>query len=217
MSALQNESQFAIKQIIKLLEEKNMNKAEFARQMGVVSSYISNWQRRGIPIERLPRAANILGVSVDQLLNRVNNVPDTGMPMLLTGRIPVVGRAKLGDEDCYFADIYSDPDEDGSLPIPSDDAHAYALRCEGTSMMPRIQSGEFVIAEPSIEAQPGDEVVVQDLDGRCMVKRFLYKRDGNLFLGSINELHSTVIIPLEKVKCIDPVLAIVPKKLWRPS
>lgn len=210
-----NESLIAIKHILRLLERKNISKTEFARQMGVVSSYVSNWKRRGIPLDRLPRAADVLGVSVDALLNRTE-MPENGMPVLLTGRVPVVGRAKLGN-DGYFAEIYSDPDEDGFIPIPSRDNNAYAIRCEGTSMMPRIQPGEFVIAEPSISPQPGDEVVVQDLDGRAMVKRFLYSRDGNIFLGSINEDHGTIIIAESNIRAIHPVLAIVPKKLWQPS
>ena len=214
MSTL-NEGLIAIKRILDMLDKKGISKAEFARQMGVVSSYVSNWQRRGIPIDRLPRAADILGVSVDVLLSRAD-IPNEGIPVLLTGRVPVVGRAKLGN-DGYFAEIYSDVNEDGFIPIPSRDKNAYAIRCEGTSMMPRIQPGEFVIAEPSISAQPGDEVVVQDLDGRAMVKRLLYIKDGNVFLGSINELHETVIISESNIRAIHPVLAIVPKKLWQPA
>lgn len=215
MSIPLTDGQVAMKNILTILEEKGIKKAHFAEKMGVESAYVSNWKRRGIPLDRLPRAADVLSVTVDELLNRVVGIPNAGMPVLLTGRIPVIGRAKLGS-DGYFAEIYSDVQEDGYLPIPSDDAQAYALRCEGTSMMPRIQPGEYVIAEPSQEAKPGDEVVVQDIEGRAMVKRLLYIRDENVFLGSVNELHDTIVIPQEQIRSIHPVLAIVPKKLWRP-
>lgn len=215
MSIPINENQAAMKRICKLLTAKNMSLKEFADRMGVLPSHVSNWKRRGLPTDRLQRAADVLGASVDDLLGRTEGIPDGAVPVLLTGRIPVIGYAQLGD-DGYFSDVYSNDDNEGFIPIPTNDPHAYALQCKGTSMVPRIQPGEFVLAEPSLEASPGDEVVVEDLDGRRMVKRFLYWRESNLYLGSVNENHNTIIIPSDKVKSIHPVLAIVPKKLWKP-
>lgn len=215
MSIPINDGQAAMRRIVSLLENKRMSLAEFARQMGVTPAYVSNWRRRGIPTDRLPRAADILKTSVDNLLGRVEDMPTNGMPVLLSGRIPVVGRAQLGDDNS-FAEFSQYDDPDGFLSLPSRDPLAYALKCEGSSMMPRIQPGEFVIAEPSFEAYPGDEVVVQDIHNRVMVKRFLYWRDGNLYLGSINETHGNVILPADEVKAVHPVLAIIPKKLWNP-
>lgn len=211
-----SESQAVMRKIVTLLEAKKISFSEFARRMGVMPAYVSNWRRRGIPSDRLPRAADILGTTVDTLLGRIEDMPKDGIPLLLTGRVPVIGYAKLGD-DGFFADFSRADSPEGYLPIPSKDPQAYALRCEGTSMMPRIQPGEFVIAEPSVEANPGDEVVVQATDGRVMVKRLLYWRDGDLYLGSINESHPNIMIPAEKIQAVHPVLTIVPKKLWNPA
>ena len=215
MSIPINENQAAMMRICKLLTARKISLREFADRMGVLPSHISNWKKRGIPTDRLRRAADVLGISIDDIVGRTEGIPEGAIPVLLTGRVPVIGRAKLGD-DGDFADVYSNDDNNGFLPIPSDDPHAYAVQCVGTSMMPRIQPGEFVLAEPSFEPMPGDEVVVEDLDGRRMVKRYLYWRENNLFLGSVNEQHGSVVIPAEKVKSIHPVLAIVPKKLWKP-
>lgn len=200
----------AMKRILQLINERGWSLAEFARRMDVLPVHVSNWKRRGIPAERLAKAADVFGISIDSLAGRTA-IPEQAIPIELSGRIPVVGYAKLG-EDGFFTEVDTDHGEDGELNIPSKDPKAYALRCEGTSMMPRIQPGEFVIAEPSREAMPGDEVVVQDHDGRVMVKRFLYWRDGNLFLASINSNSNSVIIPAEKVMEIHPVLAIIPKR-----
>lgn len=200
-----------------LMKKKGISVAEFASLMGVLPSYISNWRRRGMPSERWVRAAEVLGVSIDQLTGRTySDAPEGAMPVVLSGSIPIIGCAKLGD-DGYFADVFADPDySQGTLPIPSRDPMAYAIRCVGNSMVPRIQPGEFVIAEPSIQAQPGDEVVVEDFEGRRMVKKLLYWKEDSLYLISINEDYKPIILDKNQVKSVHPVLAIVPKKLWKP-
>ena len=205
--------------IEELRKQKNMRVSEFSSLMGVQPSYVANWRKRGFPTDRLGRAAEILGTSTDMLLGRTDNspVPEGALPVILNGSIPVIGCAKLGD-DGYFADVFADPDyTQGTLNINSRDPMAYAIRCVGNSMIPRIQPGEFVIAEPSVEAVPGDEVVVVDSDGRRMVKRFLYHRDGCFHLASINSDYQPVVLEDETVKSIHPVLAIVPKKFWHPA
>lgn len=223
----------------KLRKQKGMSTAEFAHRMGVLSSYVSNWRRRGIPADRWVRAAEVLETSVDILTGRIsgdtiiiNNVSLEGasfqhgslnttetsaIPVILNGSIPIIGCAKLGD-DGYFADVFADPDyTQGTLNINSRDPLAYAIRCEGHSMVPRIQPGEFVIAEPSVEASPGDEVVVEDNNGRRMVKRFLYHRDACYHFASINQDFNPIVIDDKEIKSIHPVLAIVPKKFWHPA
>lgn len=210
-----NEGQATMKRIDALLRERGISAAEFARRLGVLSAHVSNWRRRGIPTDRLPRVADVLGVSVDTVLGRVENKPENGVAMLLTGHIPVVGKAQLGDDNAFCeCSWYDEPD--GEIPLPSRDPMAYALKCEGASMMPRIQPGEYVVAEPSVEAQPGDEVVVQDTNKRAMVKRLLYCRDGYVHLKSINNKADDVVISYDDIVAIHPVLAIIPKKLWNP-
>ena len=223
----------------KLMQKKGMSSAEFAQRMGVLSSYVSNWRSRGMPADRWLRAAEVLETSVDVLTGRISGTstlvisnPESlnldlqgnfdlssgqSIPVILNGSIPIIGCAKLGD-DGYFADVFSDPDyTQGTLNINSRDPLAYAIRCEGHSMAPRIQPGEFVIAEPSVEASPGDEVVIEDNEGRRMVKRFLYHRDGCYHFASINQDFNPIVIDDKEIKSIHPVLAIVPKKFWRPA
>lgn len=241
-----SKNQRVMAKVDELMAKREMKTAEFASLMGVLPSYVYNWRRRGMPADRWVRAAEVLQTSVDVLTGRISNdtlilnnaellndpsfaylknLRDTDLtlavnpsiPVILNGSIPIIGCAKLGD-DGYFADVFADPDyTQGTLNINSRDPMAYAIRCEGHSMAPRIQPGEFVIAEPSVEATPGDEVVVEDLEGRRMVKRFLYHRDDCYHFASINQDFNPIVIDDKEIKSIHPVLAIVPKKFWRPA
>lgn len=203
-----------MRRVLELMDKKGVSSASVARQLGVTSANFSMWKKRGIPSDRLPRIADILSVSVDTLLGRTSDAPDGAIPVILSGRIPVVGYAKLGDQGFY--DL-GDPDFQGVITLPSSDPKAYALRCEGVSMLPRIRPGEFVVAEPSKEAMPGDEVVVHALDGRVMVKTLLFTREGMVYLQSVNSAQEPIILRREDLRSIDPVLAIIPKTFFNPA
>jgi len=128
--------------------------------------------------------------------------------------VPVVGSAQLGDNGHWDELEYPVGFGDGVVRFPTRDKNAYALRCVGDSMKPRIRNGEFVIVEPNTEPQPGDEVLVRTMDDRVMVKTLLYQRDGSLHLISINEAHPPQSIPFESVDKMHYIAAIVKKSLW---
>lgn len=128
--------------------------------------------------------------------------------------VPVVGSAQLGDNGHWSELEYPVGHGDGYISYPTKDPNAYALRCYGDSMKPRIKEGEFVIVEPNSEPQNGDEVLVRTTDDRVMVKTLLYKRDGRVHLLSINEAHPPQSIALQDVEKIHPIAAIVKKALW---
>lgn len=128
--------------------------------------------------------------------------------------IPVVGSAKLGD-DGHFVDLeYPVGHGDGYINLPSDDTNAYAVRCVGDSMTPRIQDGEFVVVEPNHAIVNGDEVLVKATDGRVMVKKFLYRRDGKVHLLSVNVAHPPIAIEEKKIEAMHYVEAIVKPSRW---
>lgn len=136
------------------------------------------------------------------------------LPTLPDHKIPVVGTAQLGD-DGYWAEMdYPAGHGDGSVRHYTDDPNAYALRCRGLSMMPRIRDGEFVIVEPNHTPRPGDDVLVKHVDGRVMVKRFLYERDGMIHLESINAAFPAHDFPLEDIEVFHFVRGIAMKSCW---
>jgi phage repressor protein C with HTH and peptisase S24 domain len=140
------------------------------------------------------------------------------LPLPVARAVPVVGTAQLGDDGHYVELEYPVGQGDGSVLALTGDPHAYAVRCRGDSMMPRLQHGEFAVIEPSREVTPGDEVLVKSLDGRVMIKRLRYQRDGRLHLDSVNDgAHPPVILELDKVAAMHYVAAIVKNAYYRPA
>lgn len=132
----------------------------------------------------------------------------------IASRVPVVGTTQLGDNGHWCDLDYPAGDGDGVIYYPTRDTRAYALRCVGDSMNPRIKNGEFVIVEPGSDYNPGDEVLVKAVDGRVMVKIFLYIRDDYLHLMSINDAHPPQSIAMIDVEKIHYISAIVKKAHW---
>lgn len=134
-----------------------------------------------------------------------NGQPETLRPYPSGKRIPVVGSAQLGDNGHFVELEYPVGHGDGWVDVLSTDPNAYALRCRGDSMRPRIRDGEYIVAEPNREVAPGDQVVVKARDGRVMVKTYLYRRDGRIHLQSVNESHPSIaLLPddVEAMHCV---------------
>lgn len=129
-------------------------------------------------------------------------------------RVPVVGTAQLGDNGYWSELEHPTGFGDGCVIAWTNDENAYAIRCRGDSMRPRIKDGEFVVVAPNQPPIPGDEVLVKHVDGRVMVKTFLYERDERLHLVSVNEAHPSVSFPLADVELFSPVVAILKKAMW---
>lgn len=129
-------------------------------------------------------------------------------------KVPVVGSAQLGDNGFRAELEYPVGHGDGYVTFAASDPAAYALRCIGDSMKPRIKAGEFVVVYPSQQPGPGDEVLVRFTDGRVMIKEMLYVRDDVLHLLSVNEAHGKVTAPLAEVEKLHYVAAIVKKAMW---
>ncbi|MFD1557178.1 S24 family peptidase [Paraburkholderia silviterrae] len=132
-------------------------------------------------------------------------------------RLAVVGMAQLGDNGIWADIEYAVGHGDGYVDWPTADTDAYALQCEGESMLPRIRPGEFVIVEPNQPIQPGDEVLVRSVDGRVMVKEFLYKAAGRCHLASVNVSHGRISISVEETEKMHYVGGIAKPSKWRPD
>ncbi|VVD91045.1 prophage repressor [Pandoraea communis] len=94
---------------------------------------------------------------------------------------------------------------DGYVEYPSSDPHVYALRVRGDSMHPRYRAGEFVVIEPSIEPQDGDDVVVICVDGRKLLKQLNWLRDDELQLLSINNGYAPLTLKRSDVHSLQLV------------
>ena len=84
-------------------------------------------------------------------------------------------------------------------------------------MSPRYLPGEFVGVDPCAEVLPSDEVIVQLADGRRMIKRLLWTRDGQSCFESVNKDHPNIVIDWEEIQAMHLVLGHIPKSAFRPS
>lgn len=121
------------------------------------------------------------------------------------GSIKVKGAAIMGTNDVF----QMDEDFNGRLKFHSDDPNAFALKVQGDSMFPRINSGEFVVIEPNIIPRSGDEVLVRTKDGRNMIKKLEFHRDYVYRFTSVNQDHPPITIDENMVDKVMFVSAIV--------
>ena len=199
-----------------------------ARLAGVGQSAVQKWTERGLPkLSRATVIAEKLGVSVEYLLTgkgpsvelseqigKRPGSPHEPVPVQ-TGLVPVLGVAQLGADGFWAAgDLGA---AGGYVDFKSQDEQAYALKVVGDSMHPRIKSGEYVVAEPSHAYGAGDEVVVVTTDGRAMVKEFVYRREGQVALNSVNNGHGRLTLPEDEIESIHYVVAITKPSLFRPG
>lgn len=207
---------------------KNMkvSQAKLAEAVGLDQTTISNMEKGKVrSTSKILAIANYLRVnptwlstgkgdmtsglySVDDLDAGSSNV--TGEPFRIkSGSVPVKGAAQLGPGGYFEPLNYPVEEGDGHLLIESRDVDAYGLKVVGSSMMPRIKHHEYVVIEPNHSFVAGDEVLVCTTDGQCMIKVFLWLRDGQYRFDSINDDFEPLYVLEENVAHVHYVGAIV--------
>ncbi|HEM8659994.1 TPA: helix-turn-helix domain-containing protein [Klebsiella aerogenes] len=141
------------------------------------------------------------------------SIEPTKVGTLRFTEVPIIGGAQLGNGGHWTNMQYPVGFGDGYINWPTRDPDAYALRCTGDSMKPRIKDGEYVVIEPNHQFLPGDEVLVVTKDERAMVKTFLYERDGEVMVMSINEEHLPIRFSLSEIESIHYVAGIAKSSL----
>jgi len=132
------------------------------------------------PSEVSPRLASTM-----ELIAKLPGMVDTGLEAyrlpVLAGSVPVSCKALLSDARGFELErgVF------GHLTIYSADPAAYGLVVSGNHLSPRFRNGEVLLIEPGKPCQAGDEVLVQLDDGLCMLKEFIYRRDGQCRLDGV--------------------------------
>lgn len=210
------------------MSELGMTQDELARKAGISQSAVHKLcSGKALQTRKLLQIAAALKVQPQWLAYGLQpkelGMDETGYDNIVQGirinprtlaKIPVVGTAQLGD-DGYWAEMdYPTGHGDGFVEFYCRDNNAYAVRCRGSSMMPRIRDGEFVVLETKASPIPGDDVLVKHADGRVMVKRYLYERDGMIHLMSINEAFPPHAFPRSEVELFHKVCGIATNSHW---
>jgi len=145
-----------------------------------------------------------------------SNVADA--PALAPSRlVPVVGHVK-GGTDGYLEEMQFPPGYgEGFVEFWTKDSAAYALRVKGDSMHPRYRAGEFIVVTPSIEAQPGRDVVVKLKDGRKLLKLLNWVRSDEIQLLSINDGYAPTTLSADEIESIHRVAGGVPQDAFQEA
>lgn len=220
-----------------VMAEQKLDVRELAQLLAVEPPVVRAWLEADAPklgAHHALKLQDTYGYSPDWLINgqgkaKLNStiepeLDDPSIPLDTSQippdafrKIPVRGMAQLGDNGSFVDVEYPVGYEDGYVYFPTKDPDAYALRCNGESMRPRVKHNEFVVAEPNTQVQNGDEVLVKSWDGRVMVKELAYIRDGIVHLSSVNEKHSMLRIPRDQIKQMHFVGGIVKRSAWHPD
>jgi SOS-response transcriptional repressor LexA len=183
--------------------------------------------RMALNVEMLIRLAHVLNFSPVEVSPRlavtidlVSRLPDSGKLFsavdgyripVISGSIPVTCKGALA-QDGGFTPQY---ENFGLLTIYSADHTAYGLMISGNALMPRIRNGEIAVIEPSRECQAGDEVLVRLKDGQCMLREFIYQRDGQYRFDAIGAGGDPVFVNELVVEAIEYVDAILKRSRFR--
>ncbi|MBT8766708.1 LexA family transcriptional regulator [Metapseudomonas boanensis] len=221
--------------ISRAIQLSGKRKREVADECGVAPSAITQWingETKALKAESVFALAKATGFRAEWLANGTgperegdiaaasprleNNFSGNPIPVK-TGSIPVVGKAMLSPEG-YFEDVeYPVGFSMGFLNIYSSDPDAFGLRVVGNSMNPRIKNNEFVLVEPSKDYVAGDEVLVRTTKGLAMIKEFIYHRDGQYRLDSVNADSDPIFIHEDEVVDVQYVGAIVKSSRFTPA
>lgn len=185
--------------------DRSRTKKHFAELCSAASGYpctpqtVNSWFKTGRMDKKwLPVIASVLGVDLlgsgATFTSNVEPAPE----LKKSRRVPVTGTVKAGDDGHLVQDFVPD----GWVEYWTGDPQAYALRIKGDSMHPRYRAGEFVVITPSIEAQPGRDVVVRLKNGKCLLKQLNWARSDEVQLLSINNGYAPMTIPSGEIESI---------------
>lgn len=135
---------------------------QVARRYGVSQKGARKWlEGEAIPHrKRLPHFARDLDVRYEWLVSGEGSMTPGNGPF-----VPIIGTT----DEPPQSPLEGAHAALGYLALPSTDRDAYALRATTSAYAPRIKAGEAILVEPSIQAAPGDEVILGLKDGRVLI------------------------------------------------
>lgn len=210
--------------LAELMRRADINQPDLAAQSGVpqptINKILSGTSKHPT-VGNVSKLAGFFGVTMEQMFGAdplLETGDSTGKPIMprpsFVRQVPIIGQSALMDEGAIWSRMeVSIEAKNPYIQWISRDTKVYALRCTGDSMMPRLRPGEYIIVEPSTEYGPGSEVLIKGIDGRVMLKQFLYQQESGITVYSINENQAPVRIPMTEIEQIDYVAGIAKPSL----
>ncbi|HDR1420314.1 LexA family transcriptional regulator [Pasteurella multocida] len=191
------------------MSEKNLKQEDIAEAIERTQGAVGHWLtgRRSPNFIEVAKMLNATGA--DQvILNSDGTIEDIefiGIPK--KGLVKVIGEATMGtDGSVDIEEVHV-----GYIDIFTTDPKAFCLRVKGSSMEPRIHSGEFVLVEPQSPFSNGDDVFIRTKDGKNMIKILDYQKDGEYRFSSINNDHKPFNLAIDEVELVYYVAGILKK------
>ena len=199
----------------------NLRPVDLARILEESSQTINAWFNRGVPMAKIDRIADALQTSSDWLRYGVSGMAiksprqpykpaEPALTQAQTRDIPIIGAAQAGPDGYWQDEDYPPGAGNGFIRVPTSNPNTYALRIKGDSNAPALNNGWIVVIEPGGDIHPGEFVLVCSADGQCMIKVFLYHRNGEYTLGSINADYTQITLDEDAITRLEPVVLIAP-------
>jgi phage repressor protein C with HTH and peptisase S24 domain len=151
--------------------------------------------------ESIAKALAATGTPVETFVGLMHADADVGAaPGTVSKALPLLGFAQAGSGG-YFDDA-GFPAGDGweQIDFPEvADAHAYALKISGQSMLPVYRDGDVILVSPSAALRRGDRIVVKTRDGEVMAKELSARTATMIELRSLNAEHEDRTLAVEDV------------------
>jgi phage repressor protein C with HTH and peptisase S24 domain len=199
--------------IDRLAERAGLSASGLARRAGLDPTTFNKSKRmtaegrtRWPSTESIAKALTATSTPVEAFV-ALMNAGDGHAARTLSKALPLLGFAQAGSGG-YFDDA-GFPAGEGwdQIAFPEvADAHAYALKISGQSMLPAYRDGDVILVSPSAAIRRGDRVVVKTRDGEVMAKELKRRTPSAIELRSLNAEHEDRTLSAEDVLWIARIL-----------
>lgn len=181
-----------IRNLAKLLRERDISQSDLARRSGIRQSSISDYLtgKYDPKQDKIDAIAAALGVSPTWLMGGVDGQTSIRVPVL--GRIPAGIPIEAIEEILSYEEL--SPDNYKT------DKQYFALMVQGDSMSPRYLEGDVVIVERRDDCDSGKDCIVMVNDHDATLKRLIKYQNGSIELRPLNEAYNRITYTSEQVQ-----------------
>lgn len=176
-----------------LRTQHGMTQLEFGRIAGVSDKAVSSWESSlSIPrmgaIEKISSYFHVPKSVLIDGTNTGNPVPPGFLPLPETERLPLVGRIACGKP------ILAEENIDDYVDVPKAARATFVLLCQGDSMSPRIQDGDYVYVRKQPAVENGELAAVR-IGTEATLKRIYFSPESpdRLILQAENPAYAPMI------------------------
>jgi transcriptional regulator with XRE-family HTH domain len=202
-----------------LREQADLTQQQVADEFGVNREAVANWERgKNLPeASRLDRLATLYRVTVDQLLGRLAmEEPTAGRAYVVSpSRVVLRGIAHVRDAG-YVSLEENQGDAETMVRWPTNDADAYALEVRGDALRPEIAPGSVLIVEPNTTVDPGRRVVAVLADGRQLIRRLGWRRNGQVELQPLGP-GAPITLPESEIAALHRIVGVADDDTVHPA